>query len=130
MADKSPKHQAPSTDEAADSGSRKLMHKQTAKAVHDGVELSWDMVREGELEPDQAAEFYVSSVEALKQFKDRDPRSEPALRKAKKQKEERGKAFGNLLFGVFVGLVLAALFGGGARGCDASYDNRGRYYGR
>jgi hypothetical protein len=129
MADKSPKDQGSSTD--ADGGDRKPMHKQTAKTVQDGVELSWDMLREGELKPEEAADFYVSSVEALKKFRDRDPRTEPVLRKAKKLKDDRDKAFNNLFLGIVVGLALAFLLSGGFRGCaDSSYDSPRHYYRR
>ena len=128
MADKPQKEQA-SSGHAADGGDRKPLHKQTAKTVQDGVELTWDLLREGELRPDEAADFYVSSVEALKKFKDRDPRTEPVLRKAKKLKDDREKAFSNVLLGVVVGLTLAFLMGG-FRGCaDAGYDSP-RYYRR
>ena len=129
MADKSLKDQASSVD-AADGGDRKPLHKQTAKTVQDGVELTWDLLREGELKPEEAADFYVSSVEALKKFKDRDPRTEPVLRKAKKQKDEREKAFSNVMLGVVVGLTLAFLMGD-FRGCtDSGYDSPRRYYRR
>lgn len=130
MADKSQKDQASSVDAAADGGDRKPLHKQTAKTIQDGVELNWEMLREGELKPDEAADFYVSSVEALKKFKDRDPRTEPVLRKAKKLKDDREKAFSNVMLGIVVGLTLA-FFMGGFRGCtDSSYDSPRRYYRR
>ena len=130
MADKSPKDQKSSTDAAAaDGGDRKPMHKQTAKTVQDGVELTWDMLREGELKPEEAADFYVSSVEALKKFKERDPRTEPVLRKAKKLKDDREKTFSNVFLGIVVGLALAFLLGGG-RACTSSYDSPRQYYRR
>lgn len=131
MADKSQKEQASPTVPAADGGDRKPMHKQTAKTIQDGVELTWDMLREGELKPDEAADFYISSVEALKKFKDRDPRTEPLLRKAKKQKDEREKTFSNVMLGILVGLALAFLMSGGFRSCtDSSYDSPRRSYRR
>jgi hypothetical protein len=129
MSDKPQKEQASSADAAVDGGDRKPLHKQTAKTVQDGVELTWDLLREGELRPDEAADFYVSSVEALKKFKDRDPRTEPVLRKAKKLKDDREKAFSNIMLGVVVGVALAFLMGS-SRGCaDAGYDSP-RYYRR
>ena len=128
MADKSAKDQQSSKD--ADAGAeKKPVHKQTAKTVQDGVELTWDLHREGELKPEEAADFYVSSVEALRKFKERDPRTEPLLRKAKKLEDEREKFFSNVFLGIIVGMVLASfLFGGLRGGCHDSDDNRGGYY--
>jgi hypothetical protein len=127
MADKSAKDQESSKD-AASAAEKKPVHKQTAKTVQDGVELTWDVHREGELKPEDAADFYVSSVEALRKFKERDPRTEPLLRKAKKLKDDRDKAFSNLFLGIVVGLVLAFFIAGSRAGCADSYDSPRRSY--
>jgi hypothetical protein len=128
MADKSANPpQAPNGADAAGEG--KAVNKQTAKVVQDGVELSWDLLREGELKPEEAADFYVHSVEALRRFRERDPRTEPALRKEKKLKDERGKAFANVFLGIVMGAFLM-VFLGGYRGCASDYDSPRRYYRR
>lgn len=129
MADKPSKTQTLATGNAADGGTPKELHRQTAKTIQDGVELTWDRLHEGELKPEQAADFYVSSVEALKKFRDRDPRTEPLLRKEKKQKVEREKTFWNVVLGILVGAALTAMLGD-LRGCaDDGYDSP-RYYRR
>ena len=126
MSDKPAKEQE--SAKSADAGEKKPVHKQTAKIMQDGVELTWDMHREGELNPQEAADFYVHSVEALKKFRERDPRTEPVLRAANKQKLETWKAFWNQLKGIGIGLFLAVLLMGGFRACtQGPYESPRRY---
>lgn len=127
MSDKSAKDQE--SAKSADAGEKKpAVNKQTAKIMQDGVELTWDLHREGELNPQDAADFYIHSVEALKKFKERDPRTEPVLRAAHKQKLETWKAFWNQLKGIGIGVFLALLLMGGFRACgDSSYETPRRY---
>ena len=127
MSDKSAKDQE--SAKSADVAEKKpAVHKQTAKIMQDGVELTWDMHREGELNPQEAADFYVQSVDALKKFRDRDPRTEPVLRAANKLKNDTWKAFWNQLKGIGIGLFLAMLLMGGFRACaEGSYESPRRY---
>jgi hypothetical protein len=67
-------------------------------------------------------------VEALRKFREKDPRTEPLLRAEKKYKAENRKAFQNQLIGVMFGLILA-FFLIGSRDCSASsYDSPRRSY--
>lgn len=123
MADKSAK------DKDAD-GAKKPLNKQTAKVVQDGVELTWDVQREGDPDPEAAAKFYAQSVEALRKFRDIDPRTMPALRAADKAKKEFWKALGQQTKGVLIGIAIVMAFSA-YRNCDASsYDAPGERYRR
>lgn len=127
MSDKSAKDQESAKGEGA-TEKKPAVNKQTAKVMQDGVELTWDLHREGELNPQEAADFYVHSVEALRKFRERDPRTEPMLRAAAKQKSETWKAFWNQLKGMAIGLIVALVLFGGVRACaEGPYESPRRY---
>ena len=109
MADKSAKDKDGA--KAADGEPKKPLNKQTAKVMQDGVELTWDVQREGDPDPEAAAKFYAQSVEALRKFKDLDPRTMPALRAADKKKKDFWKAIANLFWGLVIGMLLMVVFG-------------------
>jgi len=127
MADKSAKEK--DAPKPAEGEKKPAVNKQTAKVMQDGVELTWDLQREGEVDADAAAKFYTQSVDALRKFRDADPRTMPELRKAKKTKDDNWQAFVNQAKGVLVGIILVLLFGA-YRNCDTSASEGPRRYQR
>jgi hypothetical protein len=55
-------------------------NKLSAKAIVDGIELTWNADEPGEMDAEKTAKFYTESVAALQKFKSDDPRTEPKLR--------------------------------------------------
>jgi hypothetical protein len=78
----------------------------TTRIVQDGMEISWEHQRDTPLTPEDAAKLSLEGAEALQKFKEKDPRTQPDLRKQKKDKDEAQKATKFRLEGVLLAGVL------------------------
>lgn len=87
-----------------------VVNKYAAKATQDGVELTWNAERVGTLDPQDAADFYVESVDALQKFRKADPRTRPDLQAWEKAIKSTFKFIVGLIVAVFV-IVLAIEYG-------------------
>lgn len=79
-------------------------NKHTTKVVQDGVEITWHQEGEGDANPEDVAKFYVDSVKALQKFKEEDPRTQPALRKAEKKRIDTRRNMGWLFVVLLMGV--------------------------
>jgi hypothetical protein len=102
-----------------------VVNKYAAKSTQDGLELTWNAEGVGTLDPQNAADFYVESVNALQKFRKADPRTRPDL-----QAWEKGiKGTFNFVVGaafLFAAVWFAYHLGAGDLGSSANGWNEGR----
>lgn len=81
----------------------------TTKIVQDGMEITWEHRRDAPISVDDAAKLSLEGAEALQKFKEKDPRTQPALREADKAEKAAAKAVKHRLEGIMLAGVLAWL---------------------
>lgn len=92
-----------------------MADKLTTRIVQDGLEINWEREVSSSLNAEEAAKLSVDAITALQKFKDTDPRTQPELRKKKKESEEQAKAVRWISWGFVIGVVVMSF---GVGDCD------------